>query len=199
MSDIPDPDRYPRYINAGLGDDAIIRRALAFYEHTGLPWARYNEHLEAARNLLDRLEQPPRFAFFIGELYRVQWITRTGEIVAEVMYQGPGEKMQEQQVKDKEVAHVDNLNSVAPANEPRFIDTPVLAAKRRAFDYPNQANLDTLIAAVRAEARQETEKPPLGHVIDCHCGACSGAPSQPAPTQEGVICGFCGGSGKVRP
>lgn len=45
------------------------------------------------------------------------------------------------------------LGSVAqgPANE-QHVDTPVLAAKRRAFDNPTQENLDALIAAVRAEA-----------------------------------------------
>jgi hypothetical protein len=37
------------------------------------------------------------------------------------------------------------------ANEYAFIDTPVSAAKRRAFDAPTQAHLDALIDAVRAE------------------------------------------------
>ncbi|MPZ20154.1 MAG: hypothetical protein GEV06_19885 [Luteitalea sp.] len=39
----------------------------------------------------------------------------------------------------------------APSGEQPFVDTPVLAAKRRAFDAPTQANLDALIAAVRSE------------------------------------------------
>ncbi len=44
-------------------------------------------------------------------------------------------------------------DAVAQAREDAqpFVDTPVLAAKRKAFDAPTQENLDALIAAVRAE------------------------------------------------
>jgi hypothetical protein len=42
-------------------------------------------------------------------------------------------------------------NAQAPIDAPPFVDTPVLQAKRRAFDDPTQVNLDALIAAVRAE------------------------------------------------
>jgi hypothetical protein len=43
------------------------------------------------------------------------------------------------------------MNSQAPTTHEPFVDSPVLQAKRRAFDNPTQANLDALIAAVRAE------------------------------------------------
>lgn len=51
------------------------------------------------------------------------------------------------------------------AKQSAFVDTPLLQAKRRAFDYPNQENLDALIAAAKSEA--------LGHAISCashYCG-----------------------------
>lgn len=38
-----------------------------------------------------------------------------------------------------------------------FVDTPVLAAKRVAFDSPTQVNLDALIEAVRSEASQSVD------------------------------------------
>lgn len=46
----------------------------------------------------------------------------------------------------------ENTDAVAQAREdkPPFVDTPVLSAKRKAFDAPTQENLDLLIAAVEA-------------------------------------------------
>ena len=52
---------------------------------------------------------------------------------------------------------VDSKQSQAPADAKPFIDTAVLAAKRRAFDSPTQANLDALIEAAQASGRAETE------------------------------------------
>ena len=48
-------------------------------------------------------------------------------------------------------------NEVAPPYE-KFVDTPLLAAKRRAFDYPSQANLDALIEAAKAEQIEQQQK-----------------------------------------
>lgn len=44
------------------------------------------------------------------------------------------------------------MNSQQPVDAPPFVDTPVLQAQRRAFDFPMQANLNALIEAVRAES-----------------------------------------------
>lgn len=41
----------------------------------------------------------------------------------------------------------------APANQKPFEDTPLLATKRKAFDYPSQANLDALILEAQLETR----------------------------------------------
>lgn len=52
-------------------------------------------------------------------------------------------------------------NQEAPANQPPFVDTPLLAAKRRAFDNPTQANLDALIKAAMESATASSEASPM--------------------------------------
>lgn len=60
-----------------------------------------------------------------------------------------------------------------------WIDTPLLKAKRKAFDYPNQANLDALIATAIASVA---------------------APAGPTPPESGselLPCPFCGETEKL--
>lgn len=46
------------------------------------------------------------------------------------------------------------------------MDTPLLAAKRRAFDDPTQANLEALIEAARTPAAGAQAPPDLREVVD---------------------------------
>jgi hypothetical protein len=54
----------------------------------------------------------------------------------------------------------ENGQNAQDTGTPPFVDTPVKAAKRQAFDSPTEANLDALIDAVRMESREWRDEAP---------------------------------------